>query len=143
MRIFRGNDRDYVGEDGFGSSPKASKSVGSVWVVRADGIPLPLLHVQALVGYIRDKVEPRLANALSGVAPGEVVADREAVLDSITKAEFAEYYDNFKAMKVRHDPGWARLPSPYEMTEGFVGAIQPVIARAIRRAEVRRFSTAE
>ncbi|EXJ71967.1 uncharacterized protein A1O5_04469 [Cladophialophora psammophila CBS 110553] len=115
MARFGTNDRDYAGENGFGSSPKFWKIMGAVWAVRTDNVPLLHYHVEALVGYIRDEVEPRLRKALAGVPSGGVVVGREHVLDSITRADFSKYFDTFKAAKSFQDIGWAAVPSPYEM----------------------------
>ncbi len=119
MCPFRSNDRDYAGENGFGSSPRLWRSMSSALLARADGLPLPPVHVEALVEYIRERVEPRLSRAVSGIAPGGVVPSREDVLKSITKSEFEEYYRNYSAMKAGHDPDWSFYPSPYAMTKSY------------------------
>ncbi|KIW75681.1 hypothetical protein Z517_10423 [Fonsecaea pedrosoi CBS 271.37] len=124
MHRFRTNDRDYAGTNGFGSSPKASRRSGSFSLVRADGLPLLSLHVEALVGYIRDEVEPRLSHALAGTASGGVVASREAVLNSITQADFSRYFDAFKAAKTLHDHIVAFIPSPYAMSKEFLADME-------------------
>ncbi|KIW26972.1 uncharacterized protein PV07_06755 [Cladophialophora immunda] len=117
MARFRTDDRDYAGENGFGSSPKPWNIKGPVWMTRADGVPLMREHVEALASYIRDEVEPRLSKALAGVASGGVVAGRETVLNSITPTDFSRYFDAFRAAKMRHDSCWEKAPSPYAMTK--------------------------
>ena len=88
---------------------------------------MPLLpqHVEVLLGYIQDKVEPHLSPALSGIAAGAAVVGRGKVLDSITKAEFQHYFDNLKATKAVADPGWANVPPPYAITKEFAARLKP------------------
>jgi hypothetical protein len=51
------------------------------------------------------------------VSGGKVVPDREGVLDSITKNDFLEYFNEFKARKAGSgDKNWdGDFKPPYEM----------------------------
>lgn len=113
-----------AGQNGFGTSPEDRKYAGTVWLARADGLPLPHQHVEALVGYIRERVEPLFSRSLSGIAAGDYVPDREAVLNSITKADFEEYFVGMKAAKAVDDPTWAAVPSPYDMKKAYVNKME-------------------
>ncbi|KAJ9612093.1 hypothetical protein H2200_003688, partial [Cladophialophora chaetospira] len=123
MLLMRNLTCSEAGSQGFGSVPRGCKRACTVWAVRADGLPLPHQHIEALVGYIRERIEPRLNAALAGIANGKVVPDRESVLNSITKAEFQEYFEPLKARKSVEEPGWALIPSPYAMNRGFLRAM--------------------
>ncbi|OAP56891.1 hypothetical protein AYL99_09003 [Fonsecaea erecta] len=125
--IFPLDDCQYMGENGFGSSPMYWKVCGSAFLVRADGVPLLSQHVEALLSYIREEVEPRLAKALVGVAPGDVVAGRENVLNSITPADFSRYFDAFKVSQSAHDSDWEDLESPYAMTKETIARLKIAI----------------
>lgn len=108
-----------VGVRGFGSSVLRfdKNKVGCSYVVRADGKPLPAQHVEALCGFIKDKIEPQLQAAISGLTDDQLVPDRERILDYIRRAEFEKYYEEFKAAKVEAgDESWRHLSSPYEIT---------------------------
>jgi hypothetical protein len=113
---FIGNYGQYAGEDGFGSSPKMwnDTDTGIVMVARADGRPLVWPHFVTLCRYISTRVEPRLAQAISGLAEGSVVRERESVLNSITKAEFLDVWDRMKADR-ETDLQWCFCPDPYEI----------------------------
>lgn len=122
MYLMRNITSTQAGEEGFGSSPRGSKYYHTVWGIRAAGLPLPFEHMEALVGYIHDKVEPRLTESLSGVAIGEAVPGREAVLASITSADFEEYYNAKMAASLSSDPKFLMKPSPYAMDEKFINS---------------------
>ncbi len=114
---FIGNYGQHAGEKGFGSSPVLwnDTDTGIVMVARADGHPLVWPHFMALCRYISTKVEPRLAQAVSGLAEGGVVTERESVLNSITKAEFLDVWKQLKAERAI-DPKWSFCPSPYDIS---------------------------
>lgn len=90
--------------------------VGPVFAARTDGLPLLKEHLEALCKYIDTRVEPKLAAAISGLSPGDIVPDREAILNSITKADFLEVFNAMKAERGGTHAGWRDLPSPYEIT---------------------------
>lgn len=111
-------DRKTAGVTGFGSSLQkvSSGSTGSVYVVRADGKPLPMQHTEALCSYIKDKVEPQLVAAIEGLAANDAVPQRDDILNSITKASFLEYYDALKETKIAQGQlSWRDLPNPYDI----------------------------
>lgn len=111
-------NRDFHGENGFGSSgyPWGEDVVGPVFAARSDGLPLLKEHLEALCKYIESRVEPKLVAAISGLSPGDVVPDREAILNAITKADFLDFFDAMKVERGATDAGWLDLPSPYEVT---------------------------
>jgi hypothetical protein len=129
MRSFRWDDRAYAGTHGFGSSPKrwSSNTTGSVWVARADGLPLLTCHLEAICSYISTKVEPRLSRCIPGLGPGESVSQREWVLNSITKADFMEFFNDLRASREATDPAWRYFPSPYDLTPDVVDEMRPKI----------------
>lgn len=110
--------RKAAGVTGFGSSLQKVSigSTGSLYVVRADGKPLPMEHTEALCSYINEKVEPQLVTAIEGLAANDVVTQRDDILNSITKASFLEYYDAFKETKIAQGQlSWRDLPNPYDI----------------------------
>ena len=107
-----------VGVRGYGSSlvKYSIDTTGTAYLVRADGKPFPSQHAEALCSYIKTRVEPQLVQAISGLAPNVPVAQREFILQSITRADFEKYYNDFKAAKIaKKDKTWMDLPSPYEI----------------------------
>jgi hypothetical protein len=106
---------NHAGQNGFGDSPVGFDFVGPVYVARADGLPLLALHIKALCSYIKDIVNPRLAQAVSETQPGQIVQARESVLDSINKTDFMAFYNNMRDSMAQSDLRWAYSPSPYEI----------------------------
>ena len=102
------------GANGFGSSPAwcTAAPVGPIVIARADGKPLARAHVRVICDYIKEKVEPLLQNATRGLADGALVADRERVLNSVTKADFLEFWVIHKAAHAAENSHW---PSPYDL----------------------------
>lgn len=129
MRRFRRRDRAYAGTDGFGSSPEywSSITTGSVWIARADGLPLPAQHLEALCSYITNQVEPRLFSCISGLSPSASASQRERVLNTINKADFMEFFSGLRASRGATDITWRGLPSPYELTPGIVDELRPML----------------
>jgi hypothetical protein len=114
---------------GFGSSPDywGPNTKGAVCAARADGLPLPAQHLEAICSYISEQVEPRLSSCILGLGPGAIVPQREWVLNSISKADFMEFYDELKASRGATDLTWRFLPSPYELTPGIVDGMRPLM----------------
>jgi hypothetical protein len=110
--------RAIAGCKGFGSTvQKFSHSIpGTCYAVRADGKPLPHQHVDAICSFIESRVEPQLQTAIEGLSAGDHVVQRKAILASISKAEFSEFYTKLKQMKVKRGvSSWDDLPNPYEI----------------------------
>lgn len=108
-----------AGVTGFGSPIHKFdiNTTGTAFVVRCDGKPLPKQHLEAICMYIKEKVEPQLIEAVRGRKVGEAIPERLNILNSITPANFLEYYDSLKARKVEEgDRAWDDIPSPYEIT---------------------------
>jgi hypothetical protein len=80
--------------EGFGSSHDIweTKNLESVKVARADGLPLLAEHLEALCSYTSSQIEPRLSGALEGLGPCSTIIEREALLSSITAADFEEFF---------------------------------------------------
>ena len=125
------HNRLYIGPNGFGSCHPVwdNDKLGSVVAARADGRPLLAQHLEALCAYISEKVNPRLSHALAGLSPGAVVANREAVLDSITPADFLDFFNNMKAGKVVTNKTWD-IPSPYEKCDKIVDNMNEMLIEA-------------
>lgn len=100
-----GWENKHIGENGFGSIHESwtHNGVGSKEIVRADGMPMYHTHLQALIAYIHDEVEPRLKKALNGLSPGSFVTEREAVLSTITPTDFFNFWEKFLEDKLRTD----------------------------------------
>ena len=111
-------NRDYIGENGFGSSPLlwSRDVVGSVFVGRADGLPLLSQHLEALCKYIETRVEPRIAAAISNLSPLEIVSAREIILNSITRTDFLVFFRAMQVERAASNDDWQNLPSPYHVT---------------------------
>ncbi|KAK4940868.1 hypothetical protein LTR10_019140 [Elasticomyces elasticus] len=111
-------NREFRGMNGFGSSGDlwSGDTVGTVLTARADGLPLLARHVEALCNYIETRIEPKLAAVISGLSPGDVVRDRECILNSITKADFLDFFNAMKATRAATDVEWRDLLSPYDVT---------------------------
>jgi hypothetical protein len=124
MRV---SETGYAGANGFKSSAKIYEALGTVWLARSDGLPLPSYHIEVLLGYIRDKMGPRFIDALRGVGLGQAVPGREPVLNSITKIDFMEYWNIFKATKAQEDPQLADMPSPYDKSPGLLARWKSLI----------------
>ena len=116
--------RRAAGIKGFGS-PDQKVSVGTtgmVYIVRADGKPLPFEHTEALCSYIKDKIEPQLRAATEGLPTeglptGAIGPQRGDILNSITKGSFLEYYDALKETKIAQGQlSWRDFPNPYDIT---------------------------
>ena len=105
------------GVNGFSTSPKwcTEAPVGPIMVARADGKPFACAHLRAIYQYVTEKVEPRLQDAVRGLADGALVADREQVLESITKADFLEFWNAHIAVLAAEEPQWLTIPSPYDL----------------------------
>lgn len=110
---------DNQGANGFGTSSTAWNGqggpLGPVVVVRADGKPLPCQHMEAICAYIRDEVEPRLQHAIEGLKSGQLVDQREADLNTITREDFGRFYNSYKDARSGSDPAWTIADSPYEI----------------------------
>ncbi|KAK5567440.1 hypothetical protein LTR43_007156 [Exophiala xenobiotica] len=108
-------NREFIGEKGFGSSPDLwnGTETGSVWIARADGIPLLAEHIEALCAYIENRVEPQLFESIVGLEAGAAVPQREALLNSITKADFLDFFNTFKAEKAVVNTTWASETPAY------------------------------
>ncbi|KIV87655.1 hypothetical protein PV11_03187 [Exophiala sideris] len=119
---FRGMGGSYCGEQGFGSTPQiwTGNKIGDVLVARADGLPLLSLHLEALCLYVSTKVEPRLAQAISGLTGDALVHSREQVLGTITKADFLAFFEELRAQRRQTDPRWRFFPTPYSMNKEFL-----------------------
>ena len=100
---------------GFGSSPEdwSGEHCGTVFVVRADGVPLIMEHMEALCEYAVQIVEPMLQQAITDLPSGSIVTSRELILDGITQKSFLEFFGRYKLSK---GGGWRLVPSPYHMT---------------------------
>lgn len=110
-----------AGARGFGSSlvKYSIDANGRAVFVRADAKPFPPQHAEALIAFIKPKVEPKLVAAISGLAENIQVPDRETVLDYICRANFEPYYAQFAASKIESgDDSWVGLPSPYDIKKG-------------------------
>ncbi|KAI1611019.1 hypothetical protein EDD36DRAFT_497871 [Exophiala viscosa] len=120
--FLRGMEGSYCGEQGFASTPQTwtGNKIGDVLVARADGLPLLSLHLEALCLYVSTKVEPRLAQAVSGLTGRAVVLSREQVLGTITKADFLAFFEELRAQRAPTDPRWRLFPTPYSMTREFI-----------------------
>ncbi len=110
-------NRNFMGENGFGSSPSPwnGPETGSVFIARTDGVPLLKEHVEALCAYIENKIEPQLSKSIVGLEAGAAVPQREAILNSITKADFLDFFNSTKAQKAAANATWANVPTPYEL----------------------------
>lgn len=84
-------------------------------MVRADGLPLLPQHAEAMVAYVTQVVEPKLAEARNGLIAGEAVESHEEMLKSITMESFIEYWEHFKSTKSKTGCKWDKVPSPYEI----------------------------
>ncbi|KPI43681.1 uncharacterized protein AB675_6138 [Cyphellophora attinorum] len=107
-----------VGATGFGSSllKYSTNTTGDAYLVRADGKPFPSQHAEALCGFIKDKVEPKLQAAISDAKEGMAVAERESILKYICRANFEEYYGELREAKIKDgDVSWSAIPNPYEI----------------------------
>lgn len=104
------------GIEGFASCPETrfDYDVCGALVGRADGLPLPAQHMEAICEYLKQEVEPILRAAIDGLAPGTPIANREEVLNGITKQNFLRFWDTYSAHKVMMGE-WTETPSPYEM----------------------------
>ncbi|KAK7905564.1 hypothetical protein LTR67_000287 [Exophiala xenobiotica] len=89
-----------------------STTVGSI---PFDGVPLLKEHVEALCAYIENKIEPQLSESIVGLRAGATVPQREAILNSITKADFLDFFNKLKAKKAVVSTTWANVPTPYEV----------------------------
>lgn len=100
---------------GFGSSPEdwSGEHCGTVFVVRADGVPLIMEHMEALCEYAAQIVEPMLHQGITDLPSGSDVTSRELILGSITQQSFLEFFGRYKLSK---GEGWRLVPSPYNMT---------------------------
>lgn len=119
-------DQEFAGENGFGSSPERwneQNRAGAILIARGDGIPLLNQHVEALCGYIEVVVEPKLSRAIAGLSPGDVVADRDAILKSINKKEFLEFFEALKQLRSVNDDDWRNMPSPYDIDPKSKGVV--------------------
>jgi hypothetical protein len=110
-------NRNFIGENGFGSSPSLwnGAETGSIFIARADGVPLLKEHVEALCAYTEQKIEPQLSESIVGLEAGAAVPQRQAILNSITKADFLDFFNTFKAEKAVVNTTWANVPTPYEL----------------------------
>lgn len=107
------------GVTGFGSPLRIwdDPTVGSALIYRVDGKPFPKQHAEALMGYIKNEVMPKLQDAVTGLSPNMLVPKRQEVLEFITKKHFESYFVNMKASKIAQgQSGWSDLPSPYSIT---------------------------
>lgn len=102
-------------DGGFGTTnfDWASNEPGSVFVARADGLPFPAQHAEALCEYVKDYVEPKIQQAILGLHNGDEVTTRMEVLALITADSFSEFYDKYTAARIEKDPTFAFVPNPY------------------------------
>ena len=105
------------GTNGFGTSPAwcTEAPVGPIMIARADGKPLTGAHLRAICKYMKKKIEPLLQKAIRGLADGTLVVDRERVLNSVTKADFLEFWNTHTATHDAEDYRWLTMPSPYDL----------------------------
>ena len=68
----------HIGDNGFGSThiKWSCDEAESNIIVRADVYPILATHLEALLAYIRDEIEPCLKTALQGLPPGAIVNER-------------------------------------------------------------------
>ncbi|KAK5251431.1 hypothetical protein LTR40_011383, partial [Exophiala xenobiotica] len=92
-------NRNFIGEEGFGSSP-------DLWNDTKPGCSVRLY---------REQNEPQLSESIVGLEAGATVPQREAILNSITKADFLDFFNTFKAKKAVVSTTWANVPTPYEL----------------------------
>lgn len=106
------------GVTGFGSPLRIwdDSTVGSGMIFRADGKPFPMQHAEALTGFIRDEVMPKIQDAVTGLSSNDLVTKRQEVLDFITKENFENYFVKMKASRISQGLSeWSDLPFPYSM----------------------------
>ena len=121
------------GQDGFGSSPATwNGASGSLMLVRADGLPLLREQVETLCAYVEHVVEPRLSAAVAGLSTGQMVTEREQILQTITKEDFSDFFQRFKQSQ---GPRFAWTPSPYEMKGRLLDGLRTTIQETYREQE--------
>jgi hypothetical protein len=124
--MFGGTRNVDVGSMGFGTAHSRwlDDNLGSVVVARADGKPLMREHLEALCAYCKEMVGPRLLGSAAGIAVGDPVLGREAVLKAITKQDFLEFFEDFKLRKAQEtkEIRWMVVSSPYDWTEQLLEA---------------------
>ena len=105
------------GEGGFGTSPDGwnKPPVGPIIVVRADSKPLLSQHLKVICDYVEQKVEPRLQEAMHGLAKGAYIGGRERVLDSVNKTDFLAFWSTHETARGASGGPTPGLPSPYDL----------------------------
>ena len=99
-RIAFRRDGAQDGQEGFGSSPTVwNGASASMLIVRADGLPLPKEHVEALCAYIKYEVEPRLSAAVVGLFKRSDCPRARRRASGDHKAEFLELLPPIPAIK--------------------------------------------
>jgi MYND finger len=91
--------------------PKWQQDIGSVIIVREDRKTLTPLQVEAICFYCQRVAAPLFADALG--MDGDQ-RSQEEVMGYLTKQNFAEFFQEYRAAGLKRDPLWAQEKSPYE-----------------------------
>jgi MYND finger len=90
---------------------KWQENFGTVIVVREDRKKITPRQVEALCCYCHYKMQPLFQDSYGG---GLVERTKAEVLSHLTKAKFADFFEEHRANKLDDDPLWAEEKSPYE-----------------------------
>jgi hypothetical protein len=96
---------------GLDSFFKWQENFGTVIVVREDRKKITPRQVEALCYYCHYKMQPLFEDSFGG---GLVERTKAEVLSHLTKAKFAEFFEEHRADRLDDDPLWSEEKSPYE-----------------------------
>ena len=134
--------RPSAGRLGFGTPPAMydGADVGPVVIVRYDGKPFLIQHVQCLAAYI-ERHQPDVQAAIAGVQVGAEISGRQNILQGINKESFEKFWEQYKANQISNgNVGWKGVCSPYNMTAARVRKFEPVTARILEEQSFEQFS---
>lgn len=129
-----------VNKDGgyleFGQTPMPwTDDVGNFLVVRDDGEPLLVEHLEVLCSFIHTELTFAIEGA-DNVSDAFRRSKPQEALDITTPMAFKEYFTMYQKDEAIANPHWARVRFPAETGEGPVSDLQRRLVKDLKRASV-------